>query len=164
MGTLVLNETIHAQQRTFREGAHHLALTYKLNDAACCAFKIHSEPGSWSTYLVRYQYPTTCYVVLHVTCDEQTWWMWSPRNLPFTYQDCRMSCRNAEMSCRNVTELLRIDVVSAMVHLLLASFPGSLSQLGNEASLLWPQVVYLRSTIATLVLVDHENLTYLFTG
>jgi len=101
-------------------------------------------------------------------------------NLPFTGQDC---CR-AEMSqsyselmlsvqwsicqdscCRAfVTELLRIDVVSAMVHLLLALLPGSLSQPGNEASLLWPQVVYLRSTIATLVLVDHKNLTYLFTG
>jgi len=98
-------------------------------------------------------------VLLHVTCDEQTLWMWSSRALiqPPIY-------RSRLLSCRNVTELLRIDVVSAMVHLLLALLPGSLSQPGNEASLLWPQVVYLRSTIATLVLVDHKNLTYCSLG
>lgn len=147
-----MNETIHAQQRTFREGAHHLTLTYKLNDAARCAFKIHSKPGSWSTYLASMfdiGTPLHANVMLHVTCDEQRWWMWSSRALiqPPIYL----------LSCRNVTELLRIDVVSVMVHLLLASFPGCLSQPGNEASLLWPQVVYLRSTIATLVLVDHKK-------
>lgn len=72
MGTIVLNETIHAQQRTFREGAHHLALTYKLNDAAM--LRIQNALRTWQLVDLSRSISVPRYMLMwcYVTCDEQT--------------------------------------------------------------------------------------------